>query len=139
MTYWGTHYDQLGGQRVDLAVYDRLAREHVNRQPSIAADLLDALKVNVCCSYRALSKVINGWCSSATIEKWLKAHPEYHIYSKNIKPCLTIENRIKQVAFSKHVHNRWGLPAGTKILWLYCDAKWFHALAPRNNAKPVNP
>jgi hypothetical protein len=135
MTYCGTHYDHLGEQRAAMTVYDRPAREHLSRQPTIAADLVDALKANVHRSYRALSKVINGWCSPATIEKWLKAHPEYHIYSKNIKPSLTIENRIKQVAFSKHVHNRWGLPADTKILWLHCDEKWFHALAPRNNAK----
>ncbi len=96
---------------------------------------MNALKANVCRSYRALSKVINGWCSPKTIEKWLKAYPEYHIYSKNIKSGLTITNRVKQVAFSQHVQNRWVLPAGTKILWLHCDEKWFHALVPRNNAK----
>ncbi len=118
MTYWGTHYNELAAKKADMSIYDRLAREHLNRQPTVAEDLVDALKANVCRSYRALSKVINGWCSPATIEKWLKAHPEYHIYSKNIKPGLTIENRVKQVAFSQHVHNRWGLPAGTKILFM---------------------
>jgi hypothetical protein len=135
MAYWGTHYDDLAAKKADLSVYERLAREHLTRQPTIAEDLVDALKANVCRSYRALSKVINGWCSPVTIETWFKAQPDFQTYSKNIKPGLTNENRAKQVAFSQHVHNRWGLPAGTKILWLHCDEKWFHALVPRNNAK----
>jgi hypothetical protein len=44
---------------------------------------------------------------------------------------------MKQVLFSKHVHNMWGLdPATTnKILWVMCDEKWFHGLVPRANAK----
>ncbi len=60
MTYWGTHYDELAAKKADLSVYDRLAREHLNRQPTIAEDLVEALKANVCRSYRALSKVLNG-------------------------------------------------------------------------------
>ncbi len=107
MTYWGTYYDELCSKKADMSVYERLAREHLNRQPTIVEDLVDALKANVCRSYRALSKVINEWCSPKTIEKRLKAYPEYHIYSKNIKPGLTSKSRVKQVAFSNHVHNRW--------------------------------
>ncbi len=106
----------MAAKKADLSVYERMAREHLNRQPTIAEDLVEALKANVCRSYRALSKVINGWCSPVTIETWFKAHPDYQTYSKNIKPGLTNENRAKQVAFAEHVHNRWGLPAGTKIL-----------------------
>ena len=87
-----------------------------------------------CHSYRALSKLINNWCSPWTIEKWLKAHPTYYIYSKNIKPGLSEPNKIKQVQFAKHVRSRWGLPPG-KFLWIHSDEKWFHALVPRHNAK----
>ena len=135
MVYWGSVYDDMVIKSQDVSIYERMAREHIARQPTVEEDLVEALQANVCRSYRALSKVINGWCSPATIEAWLKTHPEYQIYSKNIKPGLTPQNRCKQVAFSKHVHNRWGLPTGTKILWIHCDEKWFHALVPRNNAK----
>ena len=109
MSYWGSYYDDLAAKKTDLSVYERMAREHLNRQPTIAEDLVEALKANVCRSYRALSKVINGWCSPVTIETWFKAHPDYQTYSKNIRPGLTNENRAKQVAFAEHVHNRWGL------------------------------
>jgi hypothetical protein len=98
---------------------------------------LEALRANVCTSYRSLSRYINGWCTASTIEHWLKQHEDYHVYSKNIKPGLTPDNKIKQVLFSTHVHNLWGLPRrpGHPILWIMCDEKWFHALIPRTNAK----
>ena len=80
---------------------------------------------------------INGWCCATTIESWFKTHPDYHIYSKNIKPGLTSTNRIKQVNFSAHVHNLWGITRvpRSKFLWIHCNEKWFHALVPRRNAK----
>ena len=114
-----------------------MAREHDGRQPFIQEELLDALKHNVCTSYRQLAKHINGWCTSATIETWLKSHPTYHLYAKNIKPGLTEDNRAKQVAFSRRVHNLWGLDReeNKKILWVMCDEKWFSGLVPRTNAK----
>jgi hypothetical protein len=33
------------------------------------------------------------------------------------------------------VQQRWGLPAGQKILWIHCDEKWFHGIVPRTNGK----
>ena len=57
------------------------------------------------------------------------------MYKKNIKPGLTNENGRKQVEFSTFVHRRWDLPAGTKILWVMSDEKWWHGLVPRSNAK----
>ena len=77
---------------------------------------------------------MNG-AAQQSIERWLKHHPSYYLYKKNIKPGLTPENRQKQVDFSKHVHNRWGLPPGKKVLWIMSDEKWFHSLVPRSNAK----
>ena len=136
VAYWGIKFDQLVAESGDVSMYTRMAREHDERQPYIQDDLLDALHRNNCTSYRALSMHINGWCAPSTIEQWFKAHPTYQVYSKNIKPGLTEQNREKQVTFSKHVHNRWGLPVTTtKILWIHSDEKWFHALVPRNNAK----
>jgi hypothetical protein len=115
-----------------------MAREHDARQPFIEEELLDALKNNVCTSYRQLSKHINGWCAAATVETWLKSHPDFHLYAKNIKPGLTEENRAKQVSFSKRVHNMWGLDVALHpkiLLWIMCDEKWFSGLVPRTNAK----
>ncbi len=38
----------------------------------------------------------------------------YAGYSKNVKPGLSEANRVKQVVFAKHVHNRWGLEKGKR-------------------------
>jgi len=76
-----------------------------------------------------------GWCSAKSIENWLKMNETYHMYDKNIKPGLTSANRVKQVEFSKHVHNKWGLDPDKKVLWIMSDEKWFHAMVPRSNAK----
>ena len=57
------------------------------------------------------------------------------MYDKNIKPGLTAANRAKQVLFSKHVHNKWGMDPSKKVLWVMADEKWFHAMVPRSNAK----
>ncbi len=136
VAYWGFKFDKLVAEGGDVTMYPRMAREHDERQPYVQEDLLEALHRNNCTSYRALSMHINGWCAPSTIEQWFKAHPTYLVYAKNIKPGLTEQNRAKQVTFSKHVHNHWGLPVTTtKILWIHSDEKWFHALVPRNNAK----
>ncbi len=85
--------------------YHLMAREHLARQPSIQEDLLEALRANVCTPFRNLSRYINGWCAGSTIEHWFKLHEDYHLYSKNMKPRLTPDNKIKQVLFLQHVHN----------------------------------
>jgi hypothetical protein len=131
---WGKIYDDQVEMGIEMTRYERMEREHDARQPFVEQDLIEALQANVCRSYRQLSKHINSWC--ATREIWLKSHKSYHIYTKNIKPGLSVENRAKQVAFSAHVHNRWGLdPSIKKVLWVMCDEKWFHGLVPRANAK----
>ncbi len=127
---WRLIYDEEMKMGTDLSRYERMEREHDARQPFVEA----ALQGNVCRSYRQLAKHINSWCAAnSTVKLWLKkGHTSYHIYAKNIKPGLSA----KQVAFSKHVHNKWGLGAEVKkILWVVCDEKWFHGLAPRSNAK----
>ena len=86
-------------------------------------------------TYRTLSKHVSGWCSYQTIERWSKSHESYASYAKNIKPGLTEGNRVKQVNFSQRVHNRWGLPPHTKILWCMSDEKWWFGLIARTFAK----
>ncbi len=115
-----------------------MEREHDARQPFVEQDLIGALQANVYRSYRQLSKHINGWCASSTIEIWLKNHTSKlsHIYAKNIKPGLSVENRAKQVAFSKHVHIKWGLgPEAKKVLWVMCDEKWFHGFGTKGKCE----
>jgi hypothetical protein len=80
-------------------------------------DWVDILNRNGRRSYTSLEKAMNNWCSAKTIERFLKSQPDYLIYSQNVRPLLSEGNRLKQVAFSKHVQDRWGLGAGKKILW----------------------
>jgi hypothetical protein len=85
--HWGQDWDsKIGNVYFQRARYERMARDHDARQPFIEEDLLDALKNNVCTSYRQLARHINGWCAAATVETWLKSHASYHLYAKNIKP-----------------------------------------------------
>ena len=57
------------------------------------------------------------------------------MYTKRIKPGLSEINRTKQIAFSKHVHNRWGLARDQKFLWTMSDEKWWFGLVARSFAK----
>ncbi len=133
---WGLIFDDQVEMGIEMSRYERMEREHDARQPFVEQDLIEALQANVCRSYMQLSKHINSWCAPSTVEIWLKNHTSYHIYAKNIKPGLSLENRAKQVAFAERVHNKWGLdPSVKKLLWVMCDEKWFHGLVPRANAK----
>ena len=119
----------------DLSEYERMEKHHDNRQPFIEQELIEAIKAYNCITYRALAIHINNWCQQTCILEWLHSHDTYSLYAKNIKPGLTVENQLKQVAFSKRVMNRWGLPQNSKILWIHLDEKWFHGIVPRTNAK----
>jgi hypothetical protein len=98
-------------------VYEKKFRDHKKRQNGTKDDLVETLNRNGRRSYLHLEKAINGWCSYKTIERFLKANAHFHTYSQNVRPLLSEGNRIKQVAFSKHVRNRWGLGEGKKIQW----------------------
>ena len=67
--------------------------------------------------------------------QWLKAKPDFCLYTKRIRPGLTEVNRQKQIAFSHHVHNRWGLGKDQNILWTMSDEKWWFGLVSRTFAK----
>ncbi len=75
------------------------------------------------------------WCNRSTIINWLQSKPDYCMYTKRIRPGLTEANREKQITFSKHVHNRWGLLPNTKVLWTMSDEKWWFGLVSRTFAK----
>jgi hypothetical protein len=59
------------------------------------------------------------------------------MYTKWIRPGLSESeaNRVKQIAFSKHIHNRWGLAKDSKVLWTMSDEKWWFGLVSRTYAK----
>jgi hypothetical protein len=97
--------------------YEKRSRDHLERHKGAKTDLVEILNRNGRRSYTSLGKAMNNWCSAKTIERFLKSHPDYLTYSQNVRPLLSEGNRLKQVAFSKHVQDRWGLGKGKKILW----------------------
>jgi hypothetical protein len=97
--------------------YEKRSRDHMERHKGAKIDLVALLNRNGRRSYTSLGKAINNWCSAKTIERFLKSQPDYLTYSQNVRPLLSEGNRLKQVEFSKHVQNRWGLGPGRKILW----------------------
>ncbi len=48
---------------------------------------------------------------------------------------MTETNRAKLIEFSKHVHQRWGLPDNQNVLWTMSDEKWWFGLVSRTFAK----
>jgi hypothetical protein len=99
------------------AAYDKKARDHGKRQDGAGVELVQIMNRNARRSYVSLEKAMNNWCSWKTIERFLKSNDDFKTYSQNIRPLLSEGNRLKQVSFSQHVHNRWGLEPGIKILW----------------------
>jgi hypothetical protein len=98
-------------------VFEKKSRDHAARAKGAKEELVDILNRNARRSYSSLEKAINSWCSTRTIERWFKIHPDFTAYTQNIWPLLSEGNRLKQVSFSQHVRNRWGLGDGIKILW----------------------
>ncbi len=99
------------------AAYDKRSRDHNERHKGAKGDLIEILNRNGRRSYSSLGKALNNWCSASTVERFLKSNEDYQTYSQNVRPLLSEGNRLKQVTFSRHVQNRWGLPQGCKILW----------------------
>jgi hypothetical protein len=99
------------------SAYEKSSRDHMERHKGTKSDLVEILNGNGRRSYTSLGKALNNWCSAKTIERFLKSNPDYITYSQNVRPLLSEGNRLQQVAFSKHVQDRWGLGAGKTILW----------------------
>jgi hypothetical protein len=100
-----------------FGIYEKKSRDHNARQKGAKEELVALLTKNGRRSYSALGKAMNNWCSISTIERFFKSQDDFQYYSQNVRPLLSEGNRLKQVAFSQHVQNRWGLGAGKKILW----------------------
>jgi hypothetical protein len=97
--------------------FEKKARDHAQRQKGTKDEIKDNLNRNGRRSYASLEKAVNNWCSSNTILRYLKSFEDYITYSQNVRPLLSEGNGLKQVQFSTHVCNRWGLGQDKKILW----------------------
>jgi hypothetical protein len=122
VAWWNKVYDTIMADECiveineDMQQYEKMATVHDERQPFIEEELVEAIKSYNCVTYRQLAGHINNWCQHSCIMNWLNSHETYSLYAKNIKPGLTPDNQLKQVAFSRRVQQRWGLEPGTKIL-----------------------
>ena len=122
--------EDVKGNDLAMMVYEKAARDHDRRQPYIATEIANALNRGVR-SYSQLVRSIDGWCGKKTIMKWLTKHDTFCMYYKHILPGLTKANSNKQIEFSMHVHDNWGLPRGQPYLWVHSDEKWFFGLVSR--------
>jgi hypothetical protein len=116
----------------DRVPYEKKARDHLAKQSVMKEAVTHALQKekegNCLRSYASGAKDTGDWCSSQTIFNWLKSQPDFCEYTKRIRPGLTEVNRLKQIQFSKHVHDRWGVQESRKILWTMRDEKWWFGL-----------
>jgi hypothetical protein len=123
----------------DRVPYEKKARDQLAKQSVMKEAVVAALQKdkggNCSRSYAGVAKDTGDWCSSQTIFNWLKSQPDFCMYTKRIRPGLTEANRQKQIDFSLHVHNRWGVEDNRKILWTMSDEKWWFGLVARTFAK----
>jgi hypothetical protein len=103
----------------DRVPHEKKARGHLAKQSVMKETVVNALQKdkggNCSRSYASVAKDTGDWCSSQTIFNWLKSQPDFCLYTKRIRPGLTEANRHKQIEFSKHVYNRWGVQGNHKI------------------------
>jgi len=112
-------------------VWEAKAREHDERQPFIADDIVRILRKNPTKSFDHVADDIDWWCNGATI---LSSKEDYCTYVECALPLLTATQKAKHVAFATLVCNNWNLKRG-KYLWLHYDEKWFWGFVARANAK----
>ena len=117
--------------------WDAESRKHDERWPYIKDSITESLQSNGSKGFRQVEHDIDGWCSHATISKWIKQHESYAIYTEHILPLQTTDQKTKQHLFSWHLTNHWGLPQErrSKILWVHYDEKWFWGFVACNNSK----
>jgi hypothetical protein len=119
--------------------FAKKARDQMAKQQYMKESITDALRRdkggNCSRSYSSLAKATGDWCNRSTILNWLKSKPDYCLYTKRIRPGLSGVNRLKQIDFSTHVRNKWGLVEDVKVLWTMSDEKWWFGLVSRTFAK----
>jgi hypothetical protein len=100
----------------ERAYWEQRSRTQIERQPSIADDIINSMRANPSKSYDAVAKDIGNWCSGTTIQKWLRSHSGYNTYAQRTLPLLTSAQKQKHVIFGKHLHNNRGMTEQRKIL-----------------------
>ena len=113
-----------------------MSRAHLALQPHMRDRIIESLRANPCKGFRQVECDINGWCSAATIARWLQEQSGYCCYMSKPLPLLSSNQKKKHVEFAQQVREEnWGLPAGTSILLIHYDEKWFYGWTPRTNHK----
>jgi len=126
----------------DRVFWQFARRCHLDTQPFVRNKIIGHLRKNPAASYSELSAVVDHWCSTSTIQRWLKTHDCFQTKKERIIPLLSAAQREKHVAFARRFRNLWGLrhrqdseaPAA-KFLLVHYDEKWFYGLLARGNAK----
>ena len=70
--------------RDDRQLWESRARSHDERWPEIRDSIIVSLQNNGTKGFRQVEEDIRGWCSHATIAKWMKEHKTYSIYTERI-------------------------------------------------------
>ena len=107
---------------------------HLNRQPYIKEDIINAMSKNPQSLWCNLEKQIGFWYCKTTIRKWDNFKKGYKTYNEQIIPLLNLSPRRKLLDFSKHYVKNWGLGPGKYLLINY-DEKWFWGMVTRLSAK----
>ena len=116
----GAVYDSLPGKT--KAFWEMKSRSHLARQPGILGEIITFLRVDPTRSYESVSKAIDEWCSTATIQRFFESLAVCETIQRVI-PFVNSEQRANSVTFAKRVRSNWGLGPG-KYLWIHFDEKW---------------
>lgn len=122
---------------VGRTIWEAKAREHLARQPYIKDKIIDLFNMDPSLSYDQCAYLLDNWCSSSTIHKYLKSKEDYCTYVKRILPLLSSSQKKKHVEFAKLFLNCWDLELGEdgKYLFIHYDEKWFYGMVMRANTK----
>jgi len=64
------------------AQWEMKRRIHLERQPRIKHDILNAMRKNPRCSWEGIAEEIDNWCSAATIRRYVTSRGGYQLYSE---------------------------------------------------------
>jgi hypothetical protein len=90
VAYWNEVYDSIMAEQCSLVIkddmkeYERMAKEHDEKQTFIKEQLIEAIKAYNCMTYRQLAGHINNWCQHTCIMNWLHSHETYSLYAKTV-------------------------------------------------------
>jgi hypothetical protein len=93
------------------------------------------LKRNPKISWESLELAIDRWCSASTIRRWVTSFDGLQTYCERVIPLLSDKQRQSHLTFAGRFRNNWALGAGSYLLIIMYDEKWFWGLVTRRGAK----